>query len=67
MAAWYPISSSGSAGLRFLGYLERFEVETRSFSSSMLVFPRPRFRNILQLLQVGTAARGLLVRDQMVQ
>src|SRR5260370_372257 len=58
---------SGSADLRFLGYLERFGVETRTSSFSMLVFQRPRFRNILQLLQVGTAACRLLVRDQVVQ
>src|SRR6266550_6072573 len=36
-------------------------------SSSMLVFPSLRFRNMLQLLQVGAATCRLLVRDQVVQ
>ncbi len=40
---------------------------SRITSSLMLVFPSLRFRNILQLLQVGTATCRLLVRDQVVQ
>ncbi len=42
-------------------------VEPRTRSSLILVFPSLRLRNVLQLLQVGTAASCLLVRDQVVQ